>query len=322
MIGIAPMMVAPKRILGTYRPRLEFIGDQVNTDSPTIIVNEDHAQAPKLLWRCIASTSSNWDAIYLREQINDKTSHGLAEAIDLDIFSLSSSTPMDAPYVTFTQSWETYFASRSRTLRKSFRRKLRGLESLGELQFHGYADCTDRIACLEQYLGLESKSWKGKAKMGVSGNPSRTSFYRDLAATMGPIGKFHFRFLTLDGQPIAGTIGLLQNGRFESLEICHDQAFDRYSPGVVITGLELDECHNAPEYVEYNFLVGTYSNKRPWQTHARQVHDVYVLPRTAWGNANRLLIFSLKPRLKQLLKRLRLMEAAERIVYKLEGIFR
>ena len=60
------MMVAPKRILGTYRPRLEFIGDQVNTNSPDLIVDEAEDELRHLLWRCVLSESERWDAVYLR----------------------------------------------------------------------------------------------------------------------------------------------------------------------------------------------------------------------------------------------------------------
>lgn len=322
IIGIAPMMIAPKRILGTYRPRLEFIGDQVNTDSPDIIVDNAVDKYRQLLWRCVLATSSQWDAIYLREQADGATTHALAEILDKVRYTLSGSPPVESPCVLLGQPWEDYLGSRSRALRKGFRRKLRRLGEQGKLEFHGYSKADDTDACLSRFLEVESRSWKGKENMGVSGNPIRRRFYRRLAATLGAKKKLHFRFLALDQLPIAGTIGLLQNGRFESLEICHDQAFDSFSPGVVLTGLELEECHALTDYREYNFLVGTYSNKRPWQTHARQVRDIYVLPRAAWGYTNRLLIFHLKPRVKHILKRYRLMDSAERVLNKLERIFR
>ncbi len=322
VIGIAPMMIAPKRILGVYRPRLEFIGDQVNTDTPDLIVDESQADIRSLVWRCVMTSIPRFDAIYLREQEGDAESHAISTAVRPGEFTLTASESMDSPYVMFDHTWDEYLAARSRALRKGFRSKLRKLNALGELRFHGYKGGANAAANLAKFLDIESRSWKAKEEMGVSGNSARLSFYHSLMTTLGSADKIHFRFLSLDGKPIAGTIGLIRNGRFESLEICHDQAFDRFSPGVVLTGLELEECFGLSEYREYNFLVGTYANKTPWQTHARSVRDMYTLPRNVWGYANRALIFWLKPRVKRFLKRHRLMESAEKLVDKLEGVFR
>ena len=321
LIGVAPLMIAPKRILGIYRPRLEFIGDQVNTDSPHLIIDESVSDCSKSLWRAVASLHESWDAIYLREQL-PSSARILDDVMDASRFSLTGSEPIDAPFVRFDQPWNEYLAGRSRALRKNFRRKHRQLQKLGRFEYQGAAQNADAEAALERYLDVESRSWKAKAKMGLSGNPLRVAFYRQLCASSDAGGKLQFRFLELDGKAIAGTIGMLQGGRYESLEICHDEAFDRCSPGVVLTGLELEECHGSPEYTEYNFLVGTYANKSHWQTGARKVNDLYLLPETWWGRANRLLIFVVKPRLKAALKRLQLFEKAEKILDKLERRFR
>jgi CelD/BcsL family acetyltransferase involved in cellulose biosynthesis len=76
----------------------------------------------------------------------------------------------------------------------------------------------------------------------------RQAFYRELIDRLGLSHQLHFRFLTLNDLPIAATFGVFQSGRFASTEICHDQAFDQYSPGFVLTGLELQDCHDAGEY--------------------------------------------------------------------------
>ena len=322
LVGVAPLMIAPKRILGVYRPRLEFIGDQVNTDSPHIIIDPLVENCATLLWRAVVSLNGNWDAIYLREQLEVTVSQSLTEVIDGSRYSLTGSEPIDAPFVRFGQSWDDYLASRSRALRKNFRRKKRQLQKLGNIDYVSTSQSKDADTSLTAYLNVESRSWKAKAKMGLSGNPFRVVFYRQLTADAEFAAKLRFRFLRFDGKAIAATIGLLQGKRFESLEICHDTAYDVYSPGVVLTGMELEECHGAHDYSEYNFLVGTYANKKPWQTDARQVHDLYVLPRTWWGHANRLLIFWLKPRIKAALKRFQLMERAEKLLDKIERRFR
>ncbi len=321
-VGFAPLMLAPKRILGVYRWRLEFIGDQVNMERPDLVVDPDEPDARRLLWRAAMSTASKWDAAYLREQTKRPADHPVAQEIDGQRFSLSRSTGMDSPHVVVSKDWDGYLATRSRTLRKGYRRKLRQLERLGEFRYAGYDGLQNGDDCLNAYLDVESRSWKRAGKVGIGNNRFRLAFYRALVASLAPSGRIRFRFLTIDDKAIAATFGVFQRGRFASLEICHDQAYDRYSPGVVLTGLELEECHQSGAYTDYDFLIGTYNNKTTWGTDAHRAWHLYILPRTPWGWLNRWLIFTVKPAVNRLIERFDLRDTVDRWRGRIEGYLR
>lgn len=313
LVGIAPMMVAPKRILGRYRWRLELIGDRANMERLGPIVDPSTPAALELLWQAVMSTSQHWHAVYLREQAMETGKHPAMEAMeamDDRRYTASLSEPMQSPHVDLRDPWPQYLASRSRSLRKNYRRRLRQLGKVGELQCvdEAHFDCPE--ACLAAYLDVERRSWKATTPFGVGGHPIRRGFYADLVHTLSARGEARFRFLLLDGQPVAATFGVVRRGQFASLEICHDSAFDRYSPGVVLTGLELEALMAEEDCLEYDFLIGTYANKSAWATKTVTARHVYLLPRNAWGQINRFLIFRVKAGTLGLLSRLGLDDRA------------
>lgn len=320
--AIAPMMISPKRILGPYRWRLEFIGDAIIMESPDMIVDENDATRRELLWRCVLATDSEWDAAYLREQRPGIHTHPAMIAVDSSRYIASISEVTESPYVTFDQSWEDYLATRSRSQRKGFARKLRQLEAAGEWRFEKHdSDCM-RSGCLEKYREVESRSWKAGSHFSVGGHPARNAFYQDVVNRLGPGGNMRFRFLLLDDMPIAATFGVFLKGHYASLEICHDRAFDGLSPGLVLTGLELEYCHKSTEYNEYNFLIGMYNNKISWKTAMHQLRNIYVLPKNLMGQAEKFLKFSIKPRIKNLLVRLDLADESYELLSSLKKIAR
>lgn len=93
---------------------------------------------------------------------------------------------------------------------------------------------------LERYQDLENRSWKVAKKVGCNRSLQHSKFYQDLALSFGANNQFHFRFLTLDDNPIAGIFGLLHEGVYYSLQIVHDPAYSKYSPGTLLEALELE----------------------------------------------------------------------------------
>lgn len=304
LAGIAPMMIAPKRILGRFRWRLEFIGDRVNMERPGTLTDPARPGTEALLWRAVLATAPEWDAVYLREQPTGTGEHPVVTALDGGRYTVSLSEPMESPHVDLQQPWADYLAGRSRSLRKGYRRRLRQLGKEGELACVDETHFGGAEESLEAYLAVEEGSWKARTPYRVAGNPVRFRFYRDLVRTLGRRGEIRFRFLLLDGRPIAATFGVVRHRRYASLEICHDGRYDDYSPGFVLTGLELEALMADGSCDEYDFLIGTFANKSSWATHAVTARHVYVLPRNLWGHANRLLIFRMKAALLGLLSRL------------------
>lgn len=307
IVAIAPLMIAPKRIFGPYRRRLEFMGDDALMERPTFVLSQDHPEAAHVLMRAVIATSDHWDAAYFREQeLADGQQHPAHTSLADTKFHASESETVLAPHVDLAGTWQDYLTGRSKQLRRNIRNKRNRLERLGSVELSGYADNSDASDSLGKYLEIEKRSWKSGKKFGVADDIDRLNFYRELFANIDSVGEVHFRFLMLDDRRIAGTFGFAFNGNYSSVEICHAAEFDYYSPGLVLTALELEECHNSRSYSDFDFLSGMLNNKTIWATGTRESRHIYVLPKNFWGYGNAYVMFSLKPFVKRILARWKL----------------
>jgi CelD/BcsL family acetyltransferase involved in cellulose biosynthesis len=309
VIGIAPLMVAPERHAGLHFDSLQFIGEHSLMERPDVLVEPSDPEARGLLWRAVAATRGRWDAALLYEQAEPAASHPFPRALAAGAFLVRETAAQAAPHAALDGGWPAYLAGRSAALRKNLARKQRRLREAGALELQLERGALDGEAVLARYLAVESRSWKHAAGQGIGSKPGHAAYYRDLCHVLGPRGGLRFAFLALDGQDIAASMSLVRRGRVAAAEVCHDEAFDRHSPGFVLTGLELEALFGEPGLDDFDFLSGTLENKLPWATGSRESRDVYVLPAGARGRAALAWMFSAKPAAKRLLGALGLRKA-------------
>ncbi len=118
--------------------------------------------------------------------------------------------------------------------RKELARLKKRLEEKGALRLRLLSPGDDIHQWTEEFLELEHKSWKGRAKTSLKSSERDAAWFRETLAGMARRGRLHFLRLDLDEKPIAMLATLMMNGAAYSLKICHDPDFGRYSPGVMI----------------------------------------------------------------------------------------
>jgi CelD/BcsL family acetyltransferase involved in cellulose biosynthesis len=130
------------------------------------------------------------------------------------------------------ESW--YTATIDGKRRKEFRRLRARLAEQGELQLQSLAADDAVSDWTEDFLRLEAAGWKGARGTALAQQPG-------LAAALQAIaGRFHrrqaIRFwrLRLDGRTVAALFAVIEKDRAWLGKIAYDQAYARFSPGVLL----------------------------------------------------------------------------------------
>ena len=319
VVSIAPMMISPAKVMYRVRRRLEFIGDKSLTECPGVLYDPSDPYASTAIWHAIAQTSKSWDTVYLREQLDEFGLEQMFATLKTSRFLTRRSATISSYVVQFDQSWERYLSQRSRSLRKGFNRKLRKLQKLGALELVCYEGDAINPKHLDIYVDVEKRGWKHAAKQGVASRPDYLAYFADLFEMNWQDLSVCISMLTLDQQAIAATFGISYGGNYSSLEITHDSSLDTYSPGFVLTGLELKSCHESERYRQYDFLAGTPDNKKHWATGTREEFDIFVFENDLRGRGRSWISFTLKPRVRSMLKQLGL---HRRVMATLDRVYR
>ncbi len=118
--------------------------------------------------------------------------------------------------------------------RKELQRLRNRLNELGDIAAREATPTDDIAAWTEEFLLLEDKGWKGKKGTSLKSSERDADWFRKTLRRAHETGTLHFMRLDIDFRPIAMLATLLKGGAGYSLKICHDPAFDRFSPGVMI----------------------------------------------------------------------------------------
>jgi CelD/BcsL family acetyltransferase involved in cellulose biosynthesis len=143
-------------------------------------------------------------------------------------------------------------------MRKKKRRMQRDFKDL----LHFSINQRDWQWCLKQYASLEEKSWK-KGKVGISKNLETLNFYTRLFKRLHAAGDLYFGILTVDDVPVSAEIAYTCNKTVYFCHGCYDQAFKKYSPGMVSTSFFLEYFFNT-NYTRGDFLCGFAGYLNDW----------------------------------------------------------
>lgn len=136
---------------------------------------------------------------------------------------------------------EIYYAT---TVRKKKRKELNRLQSrlaeLGAVTTRRLSTSDDLDAWIDTFLALEQSGWKGRAGSGLACQPETANFFRNALWGARRAGRLEMLRLEVAGQTIAVLVNFLAPPGSFSFKTAFDEAYARYSPGVLI---QLENLH-------------------------------------------------------------------------------
>jgi CelD/BcsL family acetyltransferase involved in cellulose biosynthesis len=118
--------------------------------------------------------------------------------------------------------------------RKELKRLAARLNEIGRVEFRTISAPEEVQPWAEEFLRLERSGWKGKRGSALACSAATERFFTDTVAGAFANNSLEFLRLDLDGRPIAMLVNFLAAPGSFSFKIAIDEAFARFSPGVLI----------------------------------------------------------------------------------------
>lgn len=187
----------------------------------------------------------------------------------------------------------------SRSRLKDVQRSLRRLQKAGELTLEHATQPTLVSRRVEDFLHIEHSGWKGQSGTSLLSDPVHASFLRQAVAANENAST---DTLLLDGRPIAVNVNLTAAGTLFTPKCAYDEAFRRFSPGIVLEYLVMQDFYQRDGVVQMDAATTTDGHllEGLWND-AQPMGEVLVGP---FGLQTRILAHAgaAKPRLKALAK--------------------
>ncbi len=308
--AIVPMQILHNVGRTPHRRCLSFIGQPSEVDRPTMLAAPQDMPISRLVADYLMEDHRTaWSSVILYEQESDSPLLGsMTDCLTKRGLLVETPAGPECPMVDVSDNWPRYLSTRSRAQRKSLKRHLARLQAAGTMALETVDTEAAEPEGLQRYLAVEKRSWKPIAGLGAARSSAHLGFLKALMSCPPPRPLLHFRFLRLNGEDIAATMGLFWNGTLYALHIVHDRQYDVLSPGFVLTALELENAFGRDDYRTIDYLGGFLSNKRGWATQYRESRALFAQPSTLPGYTYHYYHFRCKPWVKQRLAGMRLLD--------------
>ncbi len=169
-----------------------------------------------------------------------------------------------------------YWNGRGSQLRSTVKRKTAALHHGDRLAFAQIDLAADWRRGAQIYQAIYARSWKPAEP--------HAHFIDSLLEKMGRHGIARLGIATIDGMPAAAQIWLVQQDRATIFKLAHDPAFDRQSPGTLLTHWMLRLLHDKDGVREVDFGRGDDVYKRQWLALSQDREGILAAnPRTLKG---------------------------------------
>lgn len=162
---------------------------------------------------------------------------------------------------------------------KDLRRRRRRLDELGSVRWRALAGEDVNQACIDRFLHLEHRGWKGANGSSLMSRPQDEQFFRKMIENFSSTGSALFTELTLNDQVIASTSNLIAgNGGF-AFKLGWNPEYERMSPGLLN---EIELVRHAPlvfaglDHVDSGAVEGSFLEEL-WSDRRSVVDDLYAV---------------------------------------------
>jgi CelD/BcsL family acetyltransferase involved in cellulose biosynthesis len=167
--------------------------------------------------------------------------------------------------------------------RKHLRRSRELLQEVGAIEFVALSEDRDLLPWVREFLELEAAGWKGKVGSPILPREQHRRFFEAMAVEGFREGRFMISALRLNGRMIACRVLLRAADRLFVFKIAYDEAYSRYSPGLLLemASLEQPELNRGLRWTDSCAARSNTNFKRIWQE--RRIIERLLVATTVLG---------------------------------------
>lgn len=295
LVGFLALKRRPRKVLGLPSVRIEFLATH-DVERPGLVARaEDEAECAEAFWRHLVEREPGWSLVELMEQ---EATSPLAPPPWVERRGFWVRRFENNPNATLRLDYpdsKAYFKSLSQNQKRSIRHSANKLIKSGRVEVIASRDPRGREDLLRLYLDLEEHSWKRGTSAGISRHPERLRFFEALSQP-GQQPELWYRFLLLDGVPLAAEMNASFAGGEYGLEVVHDEEHRDFGAANLLFLVSLSEAI-AAGVRDFNLLNNFAWQKQRWgatvtDTAAIQVYRTFGLDslKARLGELRRLLV--------------------------------
>lgn len=310
LIALFPLVLDQAADRGSRARQLEFLTVPDTQFCDMLTAEADREVAAAAFASELRAKQAEWDVLRLRYLSEGSIAATcFRDAIQDKRGAIAIRRSADNPYVPLDRTWDEYYSTRSRSLKKANNLAGNRLKKAGKVTIDWLAPgtgSTDELSrVLEAVTSISKRSWKTRTGTSLD-NPGPQAFIRRLSESARQRGWLSVWVLTLDGQPFAMEYQLVADGNVYALRSDFDADCERMqiSPGSHLSRHLLEQLFGRGLR---RYLMGPGENpyKYRWTEQVVPTTEMTVYGRSLHGRALEWWELGLRPLARSLRDRVR-----------------
>ena len=235
LVGILPFLRQTSSAEDRGSRTLKFLAVPDTQVCDILAADADRLLVASALADALVRRQREWDAIalnYLPDGAIALTE--LRQALSRHRLRCDVRQATQNPCIALDSSWETYYSSRSRRLKKAVNLATNRLSKAGDVELHwlqpGEGDAAEVDSQIDRITAISARSWKTSTGNSLD-NAGPQAFVRRLSQHAHRMRCLSVWTLTLNKTPIAMELQLIDDGCVFALRSDFDAAYEAISPG-------------------------------------------------------------------------------------------
>lgn len=317
LVGVLPLLRPASSLRSAASRQLEFLAVPDTQVCDALAADADRVPVASALADELVRRQREWDAIALR-YLPDGTIAltELRQALSDRRLRCDVKQATRNPWIALDSSWETYYSSRSRRLKKATNLASNRLSKAGDIELRwlrpGEGDAAEVDHRVDQITAISARSWKTRTGNSLD-NAGPQAFVRRLSQHAHRMNCLSVWILALNKVPIAMELQLIDDGCVFALRSDFDAAYESISPGSYLNRHMLVKLFGTGLR---RYLMGPGENiyKYRWADESDAVSTMTIYGHSIGGRWLAARELALKPaarRIRDLLRRTRSRESPE-----------
>ena len=241
VVGIAPLKLTQKSILGLKIRILEFIASR-ESNYQDFLLGEGQTEVLQAFWEFLETEKGSWDVVRLAYVPDGSPT--------VDFITKGEGSPfphrVDKIYrclsLNVDRPWDAYFQGLTRSVRRDIARCQRVLGRMGPLRYYRCGSVEDCREQLEVLFEQHRQRWNATDTPSQFNGPCAREFYLDTVAQLPPRDQVQLWVLAVGDKPIALCYTFVYDGVLLPQIATYDRAYTAGSPTAVLDYFMMKEA--------------------------------------------------------------------------------
>jgi CelD/BcsL family acetyltransferase involved in cellulose biosynthesis len=281
LVGVAPLRMVRSTYRGIRCTQLRFL---YNRHGPRccFLMRNGYADWTAVLMEEVLKLPG-WDVAILENIPHESYLHVLCASMrDSKEHSTLLRRTMSSPFLKIEGSWEDFFNSRPRNLKRSLRSKEKKVSAAGKMTIEHFTDAASTISIMPVLIALGKKSWKARGGRAIGSQPESREFYSLLAEKFGRENRVSVWLMRVNGEPVAFEFHLVQDRQVQALRAEFDEKYRDLGVGSVLDK-EIVKTLFETGFKEYDMGGEADFYKLRWTENVRNHSELLIFSKSALG---------------------------------------